>query len=153
MQSKMALFLMCGTRSAAIGREHYDCDGRLLSREIERGYLRSRGMRGISCPGNGFGLSPRGSNPRLIEGIRAAFGKRLPVRPILFHFFSSQIHMPELAMLFLGTAREAMLPDLGNESTTLFSTEEYRKRIEPARMLLTCAGASQTFLQRSLKRS
>jgi hypothetical protein len=130
---EMALFLMGGRGARRATIEHYDANGLFDSRTFDYGtFALSTYARRIFPLERFWTDSSQAWIPALVERLHAAFAAGTPMRPILFHFFSSQIHNSELAMLFLGTTREAMLPQPGNRETTLFSIEEFRERAAPA---------------------
>jgi len=70
--------------------------------------------------------------PPLVHRAADLLRSGFPLRPILFHLFSSQIAQPEITLLFLGVMREAMLPRLGSGESVLFQDfGEWQTRIEP----------------------
>ncbi len=130
---EMALFLMGGRGARRATIEHYDANGQFISRTFDVGtFSLSAYARRIFPLERFWSEASQAWIPALVERLYAAFAAGTPLRPILFHFFSSQIHNPELAMLLLGTTREAMLPQPGDRETTLFSIEDFRERAAPA---------------------
>lgn len=130
---EMALFLMGGRGARPVSAEQYDANACYISANGNYGTFSLSSYPTYIFPPERFATeSSQRWIPALVECLHAAFATGVPLRPILYHFFSSQIHDPELAMLFLGTTREAMLPQPGELDTTLFKLCEFRARAAPA---------------------
>jgi len=142
---EMALYLMCGRGGRRAVEEVYDRDGRFRSRTYGHGTFSLARRTEPIFPLNQYTnvTSSQSWMPALVEACANTFAANIPLRPILFHYFSSQIHNPEIALLFLGVAREAMLPKALESSATLLDHEEFVDRMAPVKKLVRAQLADQ----------
>lgn len=141
----MAMYLMCGRGGRRAVEEVYDRDGRFRSRTYDYGTFSFARHPEPIFPSNRYSneTSSQSWMPALVEACAKAFAANIPLRAILFHYFSSQIHNPEIALLFLGVAREAMLPKASEISATMLDHSEFIDRMAPVKELVRVQLADQ----------
>jgi hypothetical protein len=140
------MYLMCGRGGRRAVEEAYDRDGRFRSRTYDYGTFSFARHPEPIFPSNRYSneISSQSWMPALVEACANTVAANIPLRPILFHYFSSQIHNPEIALLFLGVTREAMLPKASQVSATLLKHREFVDRMTPVKELARAQLADQS---------